>query len=105
MSEPATDPDDRTERRLKFAAVVVGAFVLLYGVVVAQQILAAIVLLVWLVVVYLLWRFVRAHERLADAATRVADAETAGALSTGREREERATARNPTDGSVDSAEE
>ena len=99
----------------------VGAFVLLYGVV-AQQILAAIVVLLysvliagqilapialfaWVFVIYLLWRFVRAHERLADAATRVADAETAGAPSTGREREERATARNPTDGSVDSAEE
>ncbi|WP_318568028.1 hypothetical protein [Salinigranum marinum] len=105
MSEPSTDPDDRTERRLKLAVVVVGAFVLLYGVVVTQQILAAIVLLVWLFVVYLVWRFVRAHERLADAATRVADAETADALSTRGEREETVTAGDPTDESVDSAEE
>jgi heme O synthase-like polyprenyltransferase len=76
MTEPSTSgaSDERRDRRLRIVAVVLGAFVLLYSVVVAQQILAAVALLVWVFVVYLAWRFVRAHERIAAAAETMATA-------------------------------
>jgi hypothetical protein len=71
MSELST-ADGSRERLLRVGAVVLGLLLLLYSVVVAQQILAAVALLLWVFVVYLAWRFVRAHERLADAAERLA---------------------------------
>jgi hypothetical protein len=67
-STPAAEPD----RRLLIAAIVVGVLAVLYGVLVAGQILAPIALLAWVFLVYLAWRFVRAHERIADAAERLA---------------------------------
>jgi heme O synthase-like polyprenyltransferase len=74
MSAPSTasDEDESRERLLRVGAVVFGLLLVLYSVVVAQQILAAVALLLWVFVVYLAWRFVRAHERLADAAERLA---------------------------------
>jgi hypothetical protein len=112
MTEPSTAraSDERRDRRLRIVAVVLGAFVLLYSVVVAQQILAAVALLVWVFGIYLAWRFVRAHERLADAAETMA---TAGRRepteATGRETETRSgtTAGTPPtdDEPTDSAEE
>jgi hypothetical protein len=75
MSEPSTgrdDEDDERDRLLLAATVAGGIVVLLYSVLVAGQILAPIALFAWVFVVYLLWRFVRAHERLADAAERLA---------------------------------
>ena len=55
-------------------AVAIGVLVvLLYGVLIQQELL----LVVWLLAVgfmaYLFWRFVRAHERIAGAAVRLAD--------------------------------
>ena len=76
MSAPSTASDERRERRLRIGAVVIGLLLLLYSVVVAQQILAAVALLLWVFVVYLAWRFVRAHERLASAAERLAGDDT-----------------------------
>lgn len=76
MSEPSTDRTVPQDRRLQVVAVVLGVVVLLYSVLVAQQILAAVALLLWVFVVYLAWRFVRAHERLAGAAERLADERT-----------------------------
>jgi DMSO/TMAO reductase YedYZ heme-binding membrane subunit len=72
MSEPSTSLGDSRERQLKLAAVAVGVLAILYGVLIAGQILAPIALFAWVFVVYLLWRFVRAHERLADAAEQLA---------------------------------
>ncbi|WP_372912547.1 hypothetical protein [Salinigranum sp.] len=76
MFEPSTGRDDEHDEerdRLPLAAIVAGGIVvLLYSVLVAGQILAPIALFAWVFVVYLLWRFVRAHERLADAAERLA---------------------------------
>jgi heme O synthase-like polyprenyltransferase len=72
MSEPSTDRNAPRDRRLQVVAVVLGVAVLLYSVLVVQQILAAVALLLWVFVVYLAWRFVRAHERLAGAAERIA---------------------------------
>jgi uncharacterized membrane protein len=81
MSEPSTTLGDDRERRLRLAAVVVSVLALLYGVLIAGQILAPIALVALLFVVYLLWRFVRAHERLAGAVERIAAdrADTVGA--------------------------
>jgi hypothetical protein len=76
MSEPSTgredEHDEERDRLLLAATVAGGVVVLLYSVLVAGQILAPIALFAWVFVVYLLWRFVRAHERLADAAERLA---------------------------------
>ena len=56
------------------AAVAVAAvLVLLYAVFVQQELFLVIWLGVSGFLLYLLWRFVRAHERLAAAAERVAD--------------------------------
>lgn len=62
--------DDRG-RLLALAAVVL--LVVFYGVFVQQQLLVVIWLLVSGFLVYLVWRFVRAHERIAGAAERLAD--------------------------------
>jgi threonine/homoserine/homoserine lactone efflux protein len=47
--------------------------VLLYSVFISQQLLVVVWLLAVGFLVYLLWRFVRAHERIASAAERLAD--------------------------------
>lgn len=44
-----------------------GVLVLLYGVLVMQRVLYAVSLVLPLLLLYLVWRFVRAHERIADA--------------------------------------
>lgn len=41
--------------------------VLAYSVLIAQQLLLGVMAAVWLPVLYLLWRFIRAHERIAAA--------------------------------------
>lgn len=62
--------DDRS-RLLALVAVVL--LVVFYGVFIQQRLLVVIWLLVSGFLVYLLWRFVRAHERIAGAAERVAE--------------------------------
>ena len=47
--------------------VLLAVLVLVYGVFVAQAVLAAVGIAIPLVALYLFWRFVRAHERIADA--------------------------------------
>jgi hypothetical protein len=73
MSGPSTPDADNDRDRLLLAATVAGGIVvLLYSVLIAGQILAPIALFAWVFVIYLLWRFVRAHERLAAAAETIA---------------------------------
>ncbi len=55
------------ERNVVVAIVVVALVTLVYSVVIAQQILAWFGIAIPLVLLYLIWRFVRAHERIADA--------------------------------------
>ena len=61
----------RPGRSLAIAVAVV--LVLLYAVLIQQELLLVVWLLVTGFLVYLLWRFVRAHERIAGAAERLAD--------------------------------
>lgn len=46
---------------------VIAVLLLLYSILIANQILVGIIVLVLLFVPYLAYRFVRAHERIADA--------------------------------------
>jgi threonine/homoserine/homoserine lactone efflux protein len=59
--------DGPGERNVVVAIVVVALVTLVYSVVIAQQILAWFGIAIPLVLLYLIWRFVRAHERIADA--------------------------------------
>jgi threonine/homoserine/homoserine lactone efflux protein len=59
--------DGPGERNVVAAIVVVALVTLVYSVVIAQQILAWFGIAIPLVLLYLIWRFVRAHERIADA--------------------------------------
>ena len=58
---------DRRDRLVLAAVAVVAILVVAYGLLVAQAGLAAIGIAVPLVALYLFWRFVRAHEQIADA--------------------------------------
>ena len=55
------------ERQVVLAIVAVALVTLLYSVLIVQQVLAWFAIVIPLVFLYLLWRFVRAHERIADA--------------------------------------
>jgi Flp pilus assembly protein TadB len=59
--------DGPSERNVLLAIAVVAVVTFLYSVVVAQQILAWFAIGIPLVLLYLFWRLVRAHERVADA--------------------------------------
>lgn len=59
--------DSPRERNVLLAIVGVAAIALVYSVLVAQQILAWFAIAIPLVLLYLFWRFVRAHERVAAA--------------------------------------
>ena len=59
--------DSPRERQVVLAVVAVALVTLLYSVLIAQQVLAWFGIAIPLVFIYLLWRFVRAHERIADA--------------------------------------
>jgi uncharacterized membrane protein len=59
--------DGPRERNVLLAIVAVAVVTLLYSLLVAQQILAWFGIAIPLVLLYLVWRFVRAHERIADA--------------------------------------
>ncbi|PSQ10051.1 hypothetical protein BRC93_11060 [Halobacteriales archaeon QS_5_70_15] len=61
---PSESPRKRT---VVLAVVAVAAVTLLYSGLVAQQVLAWFGIALPLVLLYLFWRFVRAHERVADA--------------------------------------
>ena len=65
---PADGPptDDRPSYEL-VGIVVLALLVLVYGVVVSQDALTWVGIAVPFVALYLFWRFVRAHERIADA--------------------------------------
>ena len=59
--------DGSSERNVLVAIVAVALVTLVYSLVIAQQILAWFGIAIPLVLLYLVWRFVRAHERIADA--------------------------------------
>ena len=59
--------DSPRERSVVVGIVAVALITLVYSVLIAQQILAWFGIAIPLVVLYLLWRFVRAHERIAAA--------------------------------------
>ncbi|MFC6941885.1 hypothetical protein ACFQE8_18205 [Salinirubellus sp. GCM10025818] len=59
--------DSPRERQVLLGIVAVALVTLLYSVLIAQQILAWFGIAIPLVFLYLLWRLVRAHERVADA--------------------------------------
>ncbi len=59
--------DSPRERNVLLAIVAVAAITLVYSVLVAQQVLAWFAIAIPLVLLYLFWRFVRAHERIAAA--------------------------------------
>jgi uncharacterized membrane protein len=59
--------DSPRDRQVVLAIVAVALVTLLYSLLIAQQILAWFGIAIPLVFLYLLWRFVRAHERIADA--------------------------------------
>lgn len=58
---------DVTERKILYAIGIVAVLTLLYSVLITQAILAWFSIVVPLLFLYLLWRFVRAHERIARA--------------------------------------
>jgi len=55
------------EKLIPFGIGVVSILILLYSLVIAAQILLGFGIVILLLLFYLFWRFVRAHERLADA--------------------------------------
>lgn len=57
----------RRERRILLGIGVIAVLTLLYSLLIAQQILAWFGIVIPLLLLYLVWRFVRAHERIADA--------------------------------------
>ncbi|MEF8808570.1 hypothetical protein [Natronomonas sp.] len=59
-----SDPDDE---QLLVGLAIAGIVILAYSVLVAQQLLLGASVVVWLLGLYLLWRFIRAHERIAAA--------------------------------------
>jgi hypothetical protein len=71
------DPPDRGRERQVLAAIAaVALLTLLYSLLVAQTVLAWFAIAIPLVVLYLLWRFVLAHERIAAALEAGVSAET-----------------------------
>lgn len=59
--------DTPRERNVLLAIVAVAAITLVYSLLIAQQVLAWFGIAIPLVLLYLFWRFVRAHERIAAA--------------------------------------
>lgn len=57
----------KREKLIPFGIGVVSIFTFLYSLVIATQILLGFGIVILLLLFYLFWRFVRAHERLADA--------------------------------------
>jgi uncharacterized membrane protein len=60
-------PSAPDNERLLVSLAVAGIVILAYSVLVAQQLLLGASVVVWLLGLYLLWRFIRAHERIAAA--------------------------------------
>ncbi|WP_216824755.1 hypothetical protein [Salinigranum rubrum] len=85
MSTPSTVFGVDRDSLLMVVASVALLVVFLYSVLVVQQVLALVATLLWLFGVYLVWRFVRAHERLAEAAERIA-ADAGDSVETGNDR-------------------
>lgn len=61
------------EERVLVGLGIIAVASLFYGFFVASSALVGVSVAVSLAMVYLAWRFVRAHERLADASERLAD--------------------------------
>jgi maltodextrin utilization protein YvdJ len=59
--------DSPRERTVLVALAVVALLALAYSLLIAQQVLAWFAIAIPLVLLYLVWRFVRAHERIAAA--------------------------------------
>lgn len=60
-------PRSRRERNALLAIAAVAVLTFLYGFLIAGQPLAWFGIVIPLLLLYLVWRFVRAHERIADA--------------------------------------
>ena len=60
-------PDERGSRSVLVPIVIAAIVILLYSVLIAGQLFAGMSVLISLFLVYLAYRFVRAHERIADA--------------------------------------
>ncbi|MFT4882875.1 MAG: putative membrane protein [Natronomonas sp.] len=60
-------PSESDQKQVLVALAVAGIVILAYSVLVAQQLLFGASVIVWLLGLYLLWRFIRAHERIAAA--------------------------------------
>ena len=58
---------EKTNRYGLLAVAILAVLVLLYSVLVMQRALYAVSFVLPLFLLYLVWRFVRAHERIADA--------------------------------------
>lgn len=64
---PGMSPRSPRERNVLVAVAAVGLLVLVYSFLIAGNLLAGLDIVVPLLLLYLVWRFVRAHERVADA--------------------------------------
>ncbi|WP_336133697.1 hypothetical protein [Natronomonas amylolytica] len=60
-------PSAPDNEQLIVGLAVAGIVILAYSVLVAQQLLLGASVVAWLLGLYLLWRFIRAHERIAAA--------------------------------------
>lgn len=60
-------PHPDREQQILFAIGFVALLTLVYSVLIAQALLLWIVIVIGLLFLYLVWRFVRAHERIAAA--------------------------------------
>lgn len=59
--------NDGRDRYVLVGAIVLALLALVYGVLIARDVLTWIGIAIPFVALYLFWRLVRAHERLADA--------------------------------------
>ena len=60
------------------ATIVVVILSVVYSVLIAAQLLLSIIPIVFVLVVYILWRFLKATEAIADAVQRIADGQQDG---------------------------
>lgn len=67
-------PASKRERQILIAIGVVALLTLLYSVLIAGVVLQWFGVVIPLLILYLVWRFVRAHERIADALESTTDA-------------------------------
>lgn len=66
--------EDYRHRRLHFVLGIVAVFVLLYSLLITARPLLGVEVILWLLGVYLLWRFLLLTTRFVRAVERIADA-------------------------------